>query len=589
MRFRSTGVVAVAMPILFASTLTAQDGKPAEVLSFERDVKPILRKRCANCHNSERPRGELDLTAFSGIVAGGVSGKVAIAGSPEESPIYTLPAHLEEPNMPPNAPKIPEREIDMIRRWVKEGLIERSGNSHSTTGLPATEVALGKLVPAEIQPHGTAISALAVSPVAPLAAVSGHRQVFVFDLEEKKLKGALRFPEGDVFALRFSKDGQRLLVAGGQGAQSGKAVLFQTGTWARESTVGEEVDAVLAADVSRDDSRVALGGPNRAVKVIANPKGKILHTFRKPTDWVTATGFSPDGLLVAAGDRFGGLFLWETRSGQEFFALKGHPKAITAIGWNPTGDNLLTAGEDGSIQIINLNTGKEINRWEAHSGGVLSIDVHPSGRIASGGRDRCIKIWEINGKLARSLGPTLEQITRVAWTFDGQSVVAGDLAGEVRLWSLADSSSLPLPMPLATRRPIVALVTPVLTPARPFRPQPIETQSNVDRTESVAAPGDDLGVALASAREAAASAERAVTALTKLTRSRASGTERPRSAADALKSANMALMALEAAAAAEPGDSSLERALAETRRAVRSLERKANPLNTAAGSSRGAP
>ncbi len=56
-------------------------------------------------------------------------------------------------------------------------------------------------------------------------------------------------------------------------------------------------------------------------------------TFCKPTDWVMAAGFSPDGLPVAAGDRFGGLFLWETRSGKEFLALRGHQKGINAIGW----------------------------------------------------------------------------------------------------------------------------------------------------------------------------------------------------------------------------------------------------------------
>ena len=54
---------------------------------------------------------------------------MAVAGKPEDSPIYTLPAHLEDPKMPPNAPKIPQREIDVLRRWVEGGLIERAGDS----------------------------------------------------------------------------------------------------------------------------------------------------------------------------------------------------------------------------------------------------------------------------------------------------------------------------------------------------------------------------------------------------------------------------------------------------------------------------
>jgi hypothetical protein len=212
---RLTTVRAVTMAIVFGQALYAQDGKPAAALSFERDLKPILRKRCGTCHNSERPRGELDLMTYSGVLAGGANGKVAISGKPEDSLLYTLPAHLEDPKMPPNAPKIPAREIDMVRRWIEAGLLESAEDSPSIGGAPAPEARAETLVAAEIEPRGTPISALAVSPVAPLAAVSGHRQLFVFDLDGGKLKGALRFPEGDVFSLKFSKDGQTLLAAGG--------------------------------------------------------------------------------------------------------------------------------------------------------------------------------------------------------------------------------------------------------------------------------------------------------------------------------------------------------------------------------------
>jgi hypothetical protein len=580
----SRTVAALALTIVFASPSVAQERKPTEVVSFEREVKPILFKRCGSCHNPERARGELDLTTFSGVVVGGASGKVAVAGKPEDSPIYTLPAHLEDPNMPPNAPKIPQREIDTLRRWVEGGLIERAGDS-ALAGVTAADAPTETLVAPQIPPRASAISALAVSPVAPIAVVSGHRQILVFDLDGGKLLGALRFPEGDVFSLKFSRDGQTLLAAGGIGAESGKVVLYQTKTWARASAVGDEVDAVLAADLAPDNSRVVLGGPNRAVKVIANPKGEILHTFRKPTDWVTATSFSPDGLLIAAGDRFGGLFLWETRSGQEFLVLRGHPKAITAIAWNEKGDGLLTAGDDGAIQIFDLNSGKMTRQWEAHRGGVLSIDVHPSGRIASSGRDRRIKVWEPDGKLVSNLGPAQDQTTRVAWTADGQSVVSGDLAGEVRVWTLANSSSTLLPMPVAARPDAVALVAPVLTPAQPFARKPVATRSKGDSSDGLASPGDDLEAALASAREAAASAERAVAALTKLARSSPPGSNQPTyTAADALKSANVARTALQAALAADPGNSSLERALSETERAVKSLERKPDRLKTAADS-----
>src|SRR4051812_7586061 len=112
MHARPWTVAAVALSALVnapAAPPPAQDRdrQPAEGVGFARGVGPILRKSCANCHNAERPRGELDLTSYAGLVAGGASGKAAVPGSPEESPLYTFAAHLEEPHMPPNAARIP--------------------------------------------------------------------------------------------------------------------------------------------------------------------------------------------------------------------------------------------------------------------------------------------------------------------------------------------------------------------------------------------------------------------------------------------------------------------------------------------------
>ncbi len=49
-----------------------------------------------------------------------------------------------------------------------------------------------------------------------------------------------------------------------------------------------------------------------------------MHEIRKHTDWITAMEFSPDSVLLATGDRNGGLFVWEGWTGREYLTLKGH-------------------------------------------------------------------------------------------------------------------------------------------------------------------------------------------------------------------------------------------------------------------------
>jgi WD40 repeat protein len=584
---------ALALLSVCAPKLVAQVAKPAPTLSFDRDVHPILRKRCASCHNAERARGELDLTSFAGVVAGGASGKAAVAGAPEQSPMYTQAAHLEEPHMPPNAPRIPQREVDILCGWIEQGLTERSTDSGASSASQAVATSrdrssagtAGGLIPPSVSPRAAAVSAIAASPIAPVAAVSGRKEVLVYDIAARRLSGALAFPEGDVFVLKFSRDGKLLLAAGGIGARSGKAVLFETSTWARVSALGDELDAVLAADLSPDKMRVALGGPSRIVKVFANPGGELLQTFRKPTDWVTAASFSPDGLLTAAGDRFGGLFLWETRLGAEFLSLRGHSRAVTSIAWLAQSDGLVTAGEDGVIQVWDLHTGKLRSRWEAHPGGVLALDVDPSGRIASVGRDRQVRVWDAESKLIIDRGPTTDHATRVSWTSDPQTLLAGDYSGEVRLWRLDQTASASLPVPVAPEPAALATVVPVLRRARPYAPSGTATAAPVlpppTRKEATSATVGELEIALQAARTTALAAERTVASLSRLAQAQTSSTPGAASLSppidhpgDALAAASSALASLRAALAAEPGEAALTRAIEETERAVLLLKRK---------------
>ena len=456
----------LALLLAFAGPASAQDQPAAATaVTFEKDVQPVLKKHCLTCHNAERPRGELDLSTFAALSAGGASGPAAVAGKPDGSPLYTLAAHLDDPKMPPGKPKIPQRDLDVLKGWIAGGLVEKAGGAVAAQAPPAPPIKpTGGLVPAAAFPRPTAVTALAVSPAAPVAAVAGHKQVLIYDLAAAKLLGGLAFPEGEVHALRFSRDGAVLIAAGGVGGQSGQVVGFDAKTWRRLWAVGDEQDAVLAADLSPDKTRVVLGGPGRVVKVVAVADGKAVHTFRKPTDWVLSAAFSPDGLLVAAGDRFGGLTVWEAKSGKEFANLRGHVKGVTALAWRADGDVLASAGEDGTVRLWDLHAGAEAKKWEAHPGGVPALDWQRDGFLATGGRDGAVALWSAGGERASRVQTSNDVVLRVGLTPDGKQVVAGDAAGALRLVNADGRPAAPLPVPVVAKPAAVAAV-PVPAPA----------------------------------------------------------------------------------------------------------------------------
>jgi hypothetical protein len=217
---------------------------------------------------------------------------------------------------------------------------------------------------------------------------------------------------------------------------------------------------------------------------------------------------------------------------------------------------------------------------------VLAVDAHPAGRIASAGRDRRVRVWEADGRPVADLGPTADEATRVAWSADARTLVSGDWSGALLLWNLAESSSTPLPVPVAGRPSAITLVEPVLTPARPWVPQAAAAGPVAAGTQVPDRVGDDLDAALASAREAAAAADRAVSRLARLAWTRGRSLQGPRaagapmaSAGDAIEAANAALTSLRAALAADPANTSLARAIEETERAIRLMETRRNRLD----------
>ncbi|MCS6849831.1 MAG: hypothetical protein NZ700_01520, partial [Gemmataceae bacterium] len=129
----------------------------------------------------------------------------------------------------------------MLRRWIELGAPETAVSAAQNTARtldlelvttstkPEGPPPMPGPLPAVNLPHTERphpITALALSPWAPLLAVSGHERILLYHADSLKLLGLLRFPERIPFVLKFSRSGKILLAAGGRRAHSGKVVLF---------------------------------------------------------------------------------------------------------------------------------------------------------------------------------------------------------------------------------------------------------------------------------------------------------------------------------------------------------------------------
>ena len=443
----------VAISVAFAARLHAADSAPAKV-TFQDHVLPIFRNACLNCHNADKKKGGLDISTFGATIAGSDSNKAIVPGDPDGSLLYKLVTHADEPKMPQRADKLPQKDLDVIRKWIEGGALENSGSKAAgpakasvslaisgAVGRPTGPIAMPKDLPIEpvvktVRPGP--LNALATSPWAPLAALGGQKQILLYNTDSLELLGVLPYPEGVPQVIRFTRNGGMVMAGGGEGAKLGRVVLFDVTTGKRVTEVGEEFDAVLAADISPDQSTVALGGPSKILKIFSTADGQMRHSIKKHTDWVTAVAFSPDGVLLASGDRAGNLVVWEAGSGGEFQVLNGHRGGITDVCFRGDSNVLASASEDGTVKLWNMENGSQIKSWNAHGGGALSVEFTHDGRIVSSGRDKLTKTWKPDGNAERQLEALPDIALHAAFDHDGKRVIAGDWNGEVRVWLAAD-------------------------------------------------------------------------------------------------------------------------------------------------------
>lgn len=432
-------------------------------VNFNDDIKPILRQHCLKCHGDDKQEAGINLQGYESLLKGGSGGVVVEAGRSSQSALFQAITNEDaELRMPPNSPPLSEEKVALIQKWIDTGLRQASTSKSMVKGrdlrfTPAVNAGAkldgpppmpGELpkfdLPQTLRP--LPVLTMDASPWGPLVAIAGWEHVRLIHTGTEQELGRLAFPEGEPHVIRFSRDGAVLMVAGGRPVESGRVVLFDVKTGKRLAEIGDEVDAVLAADLSPDQRLVALGGSGRVVKVYSTIDGTLQYKLTKHTDWITSVAFSPDGTSLASGDRAGGIHLWDARSGGIVLNLSEHAGAIRGLDWRGDSKLLASVGEDGRIVWWDITDGfPAINKPNSHPprraagtygavpNGVLSVKFDRNGHLVTSGRDGFVRLWSPEGNQTRAY--PVEKGLPISVAVSSEDVVmSGDSAGAIHFW-----------------------------------------------------------------------------------------------------------------------------------------------------------
>lgn len=132
MRRRDLAVLAtLVLPLLLACFAPARSEEGP--LSYAADVEGLILKRCVSCHTAEDPKAHLVLVRGAGYAqlvnrpsVQVPEMKLVVPGDPESSYMWLKLTDRAEvgSGMPRSlfgVRKLPDRELELIRRWIEDG------------------------------------------------------------------------------------------------------------------------------------------------------------------------------------------------------------------------------------------------------------------------------------------------------------------------------------------------------------------------------------------------------------------------------------------------------------------------------------
>ncbi len=290
---------------------------------------------------------------------------------------------------------------------------------------------------------GVKTTALAISATGDqLAAawpVTPHSAIFVW---KSKVGAAPEMPACSfdhpdplVNVLTFSSNG--MLLAGG--GNRGTVVLWNGSKPSELRDPGPSF-SVSSIAFSKDDSLLAVGGDDNAIRLFDIASGQLLDTFKGHNGSVRGVVFSDERTLASVSqDKT--IRLWDVSLQCQSVCRQEHKHKgrVTALAWDaPERARLATASEDRTIRVWDATSGNLLHTLcDTHADGAFrSVAIARDGTIAASGNFASVYRWDSKYNKLATL-PTVAHVEALAFspaTTPDPLLAAGDLKGNISLW-----------------------------------------------------------------------------------------------------------------------------------------------------------
>ncbi|KAI8883399.1 WD40 repeat-like protein [Backusella circina FSU 941] len=240
-----------------------------------------------------------------------------------------------------------------------------------------------------------------------LATGAEDKQIRIWDIAKKRIRGILSGHEQDIYSLEFSRDG-RILVSG-SGDRTARIWDWQNLRPLHELRINdvEQQDlGVTSVAISPDSRLVAAGSLDKVVRVWDAVTGQLLERLEGHKDSVYSVAFMPDGKTLVSGSLDKTLRMWQLGTGERGYGndrsksaciqvFTGHKDFVLSVATTPDGSWIVSGSKDRGVQFWDPHTGQTQFMLQGHKNSVISVATSPGHKplFATGSGDNRARIW----------------------------------------------------------------------------------------------------------------------------------------------------------------------------------------------------
>jgi WD40 repeat protein/serine/threonine protein kinase len=199
---------------------------------------------------------------------------------------------------------------------------------------------------------------------------------------------------------------------------------------------------VRYAAFSLDGQRLASGSGDDKVKVWDARTGQELFTLRGLSKAVESLAFSADGKRLAAGSLDGTIKVWDTGTNRKPLTLRSHKGTFLCLAFGPDGQRLVSS-LGNQTKVWDLWTGKEERTLTVNGPAVFAVAFSPDSKRIATAQAKVVRVWDAgSGRLLLILQGHTGPVCYVAFSPDGKRLASASDDRTVRVWDAASGEAL---------------------------------------------------------------------------------------------------------------------------------------------------